>query len=38
MARRTSNGMILVHVILTLCTGGLWLIVPIIKFLTSNSR
>jgi hypothetical protein len=36
--RRVSTGMLLVHVILTICTGGLWLLVPLIKFLMSNSR
>ncbi|MFF2316962.1 hypothetical protein ACFVTE_11890 [Arthrobacter sp. NPDC058097] len=40
MARKKSYGFgkLLLDVILTLLTGGLWLIVILIKFLRSNSR
>jgi len=41
MARRrkeTGCGMLLLHIILTVLTGGLWLVVLFIKFLMSNSR
>ena len=36
--RKSGSGMLLVHVVLTLLTGGLWLVVLFIKFLMSNSR
>ena len=41
MSKRNKKygfGNLLLDVILTLCTGGLWLIVILIKFLRSNSR
>jgi hypothetical protein len=40
MGRRNKvgSGRVLLHVILTVLTGGLWLIVLFIKFLMSNSR
>lgn len=38
MARRVSKGKILFHVILTILTGGLWLIPLAIWFFLSNSR
>ncbi|WP_263428241.1 hypothetical protein [Arthrobacter sp. NicSoilB8] len=40
MARKKSYGFgsLLLDVILTLLTGGLWLVVILIKFLRSNSR
>lgn len=39
MARKkTSMGAVLIHTILVLLTGGLWLIPLIIMFLRSNSR
>ena len=41
LARRTKHygfGSLLLDVVLTLLTGGLWLIVICIKFLRSNSR
>jgi len=40
MARKKGYGVgsLLVDVVLTLITGGLWLIVILIKFLRSNSR
>ena len=38
MARRVSKGKILFHVIMTILTGGLWLIALVIWFLLSNSR
>lgn len=38
MARRVSKGKILLHVILTFLTGGLWLIALLIWFFLSNSR
>lgn len=36
--RKVSLFKILVHTALTLLTGGLWLVVLIIKFMLSNSR
>jgi hypothetical protein len=36
--KKAGTGMVLLHVILTVLTGGLWLIVLFIKFLMSNSR
>ena len=40
MARRRHYGFgsLLLDIILTLLTGGLWLIVILIKFMRSNSR
>ncbi|MGK3955281.1 hypothetical protein ACLKOZ_03720 [Arthrobacter sp. R4] len=40
MARKKTYGFgsLLLDVILTLLTGGLWLIVILIKFMRSNSR
>lgn len=36
--RKTSIFKLLVHTALTIVTGGLWLVVLIIKFMLSNSR
>lgn len=36
--RKTSIFKLLVHTVLTIVTGGLWLVVLIIKFILSNSR
>lgn len=36
--RKIGLGKILVHTLLTLLTGGFWLIVLVIWFLISNSR
>lgn len=40
MARKKSYGFgsLLLDVVLTLLTGGLWLVVILIKFMRSNSR
>lgn len=37
-SRKVSKFAILIHVILTLCTGGLWLIPLAIWYLLSNSK
>lgn len=36
--RPKSNGVIIFHVIMTLLTGGLWLIVPAITYFVRRSR
>lgn len=40
MARKKSYGLgsLIVDLVLTLLTGGLWLIVILIKFMRSNSK
>jgi hypothetical protein len=38
MARKTSNGAVLFHLIFGLVTGGIWWLFLAIKFVVSNSK